>query len=216
MLQALLAERFKLAIHHDSKERPVYALVVGKGGVKMKEAPADPAPPAVVEKADAAPGEGPAPAADPGPQVKVQRNADGMSGTATVRGPDGNAKMSFSPAGMHMEMEKMTMATFAEMVGRFVDRPVVDMTDLKGNYQVGIDISTDDLKNVARKFGAAVPGPGPGAASGDAGALPSDAASEPSGSVFKSVQQLGLKLEQRKAPVDLIVVDHAEKMPTEN
>src|SRR5580658_6488641 len=39
MMQALLADRFKLTMHRDSKEFPVYALIVGKGGVKMKESP---------------------------------------------------------------------------------------------------------------------------------------------------------------------------------
>jgi len=215
MLQALLTERFKLAIHHDTKERSVYALVVGKGGSEMKESPPDPPAPAAAEKTDAVPGE-PAeatPAADANPQVKIQKSADGMSGTATVRGPEGNVKMSYGAAGMHMELEKMTMAKLAEAVSRFVDRPVVDMTELKGNYQVALDISLDDLKNVARKAGVAVPGAAP--ASGDAG-LPSDAATDSTGSVFKSVQQLGLKLEPRKTALDLIVVDHIEKMPTEN
>jgi uncharacterized protein (TIGR03435 family) len=212
MLQALLAERFKLAIHHDTKERAVYALVIGKGGSKLKEVPPDPpAPP--VEKSDGAPGDADAPAADATPQFKLQRGADGQSGTATVHGPDGDAKMSFGPNGMHIELAKMTMEKLAEMVARFVDRPVVDMTDLKGSYQVALDISTEDLKNVARKFGAAVPGTAP--AGGDAG-LPSDSASDPTGSVFTSVLQLGLKLDPRKAPLDLIVVDHIEKMPTEN
>jgi uncharacterized protein (TIGR03435 family) len=213
MLQVLLAERFKLAIHRDSKERSVYALVVGKGGVKMKESAADPPPPPAVEKADLAPGEAPAPAADTGPQIKDKRNADG-SGTATVHTPEGNAKISYGPSGMHMEMEKMSMDKLAESLTPFVDRPVVDKTELKGNFQVALDLTMDDLKNVGRKYGAAMQGPG--AASGDAGTLPSDAASEPSGSIFKSVQQLGLKLESRKAPVDLIVIDHLEKMPTEN
>ncbi|MGB7763331.1 MAG: TIGR03435 family protein [Bryobacteraceae bacterium] len=214
MLQALLADRFKLAIHHDTKERSVYALVVGKGGSKLKEPPADPPAPAAAEKPDGAPGDaGTAPAADAAPQFNVKRNSDG-SGTATVHGPDGNAKMSFGPNGMHMDLEKMTMEKLAEMLGRFVDRPVVDMTELKGSYQVGLDISMEDLKNVARKFGAAVPGVGP--ASGDAGSLPSDAASDPTGSVFSSVMQLGLKLEPRKAPLDLILIDHIEKTPTEN
>ena len=37
MLQNLLAERFKLAVHHETKELPIYALVVGKGGPKLKE-----------------------------------------------------------------------------------------------------------------------------------------------------------------------------------
>jgi len=91
---------------------------------------------------------------------------------------------------------------------------VVDLTELKGNFQVVLDLTMEDLKNVGRKFGAAIPGGG--AASSDAGGLPSDAASDPSGTIFKSVQQLGLKLEARKAPVDTIVIDHAEKMPTEN
>jgi uncharacterized protein (TIGR03435 family) len=214
MLQALLAERFKLAIHHDTKERPVYALVVGKGGSKLKESPADPPAPAAAEKSDPAPGEAAeaTPAADPSPQVKLHTNSDG-SGTATVHGPDGNAKMSFSTNGMHMEFEKMTMAKLAETVTPFLDRPVVDMTDLKGNYQVALDLAMEDLKNVARKVGVAVPGAAP--ASGDAG-LPSDAVSDPTGSVFKSVLQLGLKLEPRKTPLDLIVIDHVEKMPTEN
>ena len=213
MLQALLAERFKLAIHRDTKEHAVYALVVGKGGVKMKEAAAEAPPPAAPEKADMAPGEEPAPAADANPQFKMKRNADG-SGSATVHTPEGNSKISYSASGMHMEMEKMNMETLAGMLAPFVDRPVVDKTELKGSFQVVLDLTTDDLMNVARKAGAAMPGAG--AASGDAGTLPSDAASEPSGSIFKSVQQLGLKLESRKAPVETIVIDHLEKMPTEN
>ncbi len=215
MLQVLLAERFKLAIHHDTKERPVYALVVGKSGSKLKESAPDPPASPAAEKSDGAPGEpaGAAPAADASPQFKVQRNSDGSSGTATVHGPDGNAKMSFGPNGMHMEFEKMTMAKLAETLTPFVDRPVVDMTEMKGNYQLALDLAMEDLKNVARKFGAAVPGAAP--ASGDTG-LPSDAASDPTGSVFTSVLQLGLKLEPRKAPLDLIVIEHIEKMPTEN
>jgi len=212
MLQALLAERFKLAIRHDTKERSVYALVVGKGGSKMKETPADPPAPAV-EKVEAAPGEEPKPVADASPQVKMKTNADG-SGTATVHGPDGNAKVSYSMSGMHMEMDKLSMEKLAETLTPFLDRPVVDLTELKGNFQVVLDLTMEDLKNVGRKFGAAIPGGG--AASSDAGGLPSDAASDPSGTIFKSVQQLGLKLEARKAPVDTIVIDHAEKMPTEN
>jgi len=46
--------------------------------------------------------------------------------------------------------------------------------------------------------------------------VPSDAVSDPTGSVFRSVQELGLKPEPRKAPLDQIVVDHADKAPTEN
>ncbi len=115
---------------------------------------------------------------------------------------------------MHLEMEKITMAKLAEALSRFVDRPVVDKTELKGNYQVALDLTMADLMSAARSAGMAMPGAAP--VSGDAGKLPSDAASDPSGSIFKSVAQLGLKLEPRKAPVDRIVVDHIEKTPTEN
>jgi len=50
-----------------------------------------------------------------------------------------------------------------------------------------------------------------------AGGTPADAATEPSGgSIFQSVQQLGLKLEARKVPVDKVVIDQLERKPTEN
>jgi len=70
------------------------------------------------------------------------------------------------------------------------------------------------MRSLARTAGIAVPGRGAG---GDAARTPADAASDPPGSsVFAAVQQLGLKLEPRKAPIDFIVVDHLEKIPTEN
>jgi uncharacterized protein (TIGR03435 family) len=103
----------------------------------------------------------------------------------------------------------MTMAMLCEFASRFVDRPVVDMTELKGSYQVALDLSMDDLKNVAKAAGMAMPG-------GDAAKAAAEA-SDPSGSsIFQSVQQMGLKLEARKAPLDIIVIDHLEKAPTEN
>jgi bla regulator protein blaR1 len=41
MLQTLLAERFKLQVHHVQKNLPVYNLIVGKGGPKLRESAAD-------------------------------------------------------------------------------------------------------------------------------------------------------------------------------
>jgi uncharacterized protein (TIGR03435 family) len=78
-----------------------------------------------------------------------------------------------------------------------------------------------DMMNAARTAGIGVPGPGgPGGGPGDGrGGVPgaSPNASEPSGgTIFEAVQQLGLKLEARKSPVETIVVEHLEKMPTEN
>jgi uncharacterized protein (TIGR03435 family) len=116
---------------------------------------------------------------------------------------------------MHMATSKVTLAAFAEMLSRFVDRPVIDMTDLKGNYDVALDLSMDDMRNVAQKAGMAIPG-GP-AGGGASTASPADSAADPSASsIFNSVQALGLKLEPRKSAVDTIVVDRLEKSPTEN
>jgi uncharacterized protein (TIGR03435 family) len=200
MLQALLVERFKLQIHRDSKEQSVYGLIVGKGGPKLKPSPAD------------------APVAEDAPKVpsnQLSFNQDSKG--VMVKTGEGATRMSPGPGGtMHIETDKMSMEKFAEMLSGFVDRPVVDQTELKGNYQVALDISMDDLRNVARKAGMAVPmGGAPGGAAAAGGAAP--LASDPSGpTLFNAVQQLGLKLEPKKTPVETIVVDHLEKTPTEN
>lgn len=200
MLQALLAERFRLAIHRDTKNHSEYALVVAKGGIKMKEAPAEPeAPPA----ADGT-------AANNG-NAQLSFKADGK-GAASVSGPMGNVKVSPGPDGIHYEFGRMTMPAFADTLSQLTNLPVVDMTDLKGSYEVAFDIPMADLIKVAQAAGFAVPGAPPAA---DAGA---PVASDPSSgnAIFNNVQKLGLKLEPRKAPVEMIVVDHLEKSPTEN
>jgi uncharacterized protein (TIGR03435 family) len=74
----------------------------------------------------------------------------------------------------------------------------------------------DTLMAVARKAGMNMGAAGMPAGAGKPGS-PADAASDPSGStLFASVQQLGLKLDPRKLPYEYIVIDHADRMPTEN
>jgi uncharacterized protein (TIGR03435 family) len=220
MLQALLAERFKLAIHRDHKEHAVYALVVGKNGIKMKESEPDapvkpaaegePAPPPPKGSMVINTGEG---------QVTVNQSTDKK--TTTMSGPMGQMKMAMVDGQMRLEFAKMPMEKMAEMLSGMVDKPVVDMTELKGNYQVSLALSMEDMMVLARKNAAAagidLPMQGPrAAAAGADAAVPSAAASAPSSSVFAAVQQLGLKLDPRKAPVETIVIDHLEKAPTEN
>jgi len=206
MLQALLAERFKLTVHRESKEHAVYALVVGKNGPKLKESLPD---------ADA-PGSGGAPAAadNVNPQVRVSGRGENTS-VSISGGGIGTARMSMGPNGtMRLEAPKMNMAALADALSRFFDRPVVDLTELKGTYQVALDLSMEDLRNAARTMGMMGPGMGGGR---DGARPPTDAASDPGGlSIFAAVQQLGLKLEPRKVPIDLMVIDHLEKAPTEN
>jgi len=231
MLQALLKDRFKLEIHRDTKDHNVYALVQGKNGHKLKDA--EPDPPAAP-----AAGEAPAEGAPPPPKEEAPKDGKGApSGTMTVngekmsfkqtsngaiiRGGDaGTTKISMNNGMMHMEMAKVAMPQFAEMLTRFVDRPVTDETQLKGKYQVAIDISMADMMNVAKQAGMGGAMGGPPAAPGGSGGGPgpAESASDPGGSasIFTAVEQMGLKLTPRKGPVEMIVVDRLEKAPTDN
>jgi uncharacterized protein (TIGR03435 family) len=202
MLQALLAERFKLVIHKEKKEQNVYALIVAKGGIKMKES--EPLP--VVTPAEG----GPTVASSGSSEVSVKPTANG----AVTSDGETSQKMSMGQDGkMHLEISRAPMSKFVDGITALVDRPIVDMTELKGKYEITMDLSMQDLMAAARKMGAAVPG---NAGGGDSG-RPADAASDPgTGSIFNSIQALGLKLDPRKLPLDLIIVEKAEKLPTDN
>lgn len=203
MLQALLADRFKVVIHKEKKEQSVYALVQAKGGAKLKES--EPIP-------TLTPAEGGPTAASSGSnQVSVTANAKG----AVVSDGEGTQqKMTMGQDGkMHMDISGATISKLAEGLGPLLDRPVIDMTELKGRYDIALAIPIQELMAAAKKMGVPVPD-GPGG--GDAG-RPADAASDPSGSsLFQNLQAVGLKLEPRKLPFDIIVIDKAEKLPSDN
>ena len=154
MLQALLEERFKLIVRREAQEKSVLGLLIGSGGPKLMESP--PAAP-IDENAPLKPGERKLETPD-GP-VRVTQNADGSStinmgtrGTMTQR-MDMEAQM------LHLEASQVTMDAFAEMLSSFTrigggnGRQVVDMTGLKGNYQIAVDLSLADLIAMARAMG---------------------------------------------------------------
>jgi uncharacterized protein (TIGR03435 family) len=206
MLQALLAERFKLAIHRDKKDLPVYALIVGKNGPKLTPASSEPDAP-IPDSAGAM-----TLGSEKG-QMKIAQ--DGKGGAVMQGGGQaGTIKQSISDSGVHLELTKTSLAYMVDLLTSMVDRPVLDMTELKGNYQVTLDLPMEDLQLLARRNAAALgiqmPAPPPSA-------NPADAASTPGGSaVFTAMEKFGLKLDARKAPVETIVVDHLEKTPTDN
>ena len=233
MLQTLLAERFKLTLHHEKRDTPVYALVVGKGGPKLKEAPPDtPSAPVAADtpgatgsstsgpsdssasssSQPAAPAKGEMSFGSGDNKVTMKQSNGGMVINSKETGP--MRMMPGENGAWRLEGEKMTMEMLTAMLSQYLDRPVVDLTELEGKYQVALELSMDTLMAVARKAGVNMGMPGmPGGKS----TSPADAASDPTGSsLFTSVQQLGLKLDPRKLPYDYIVIDHAEKAPTEN
>ena len=232
MLQNLLKERFQLAVHREKKEMSVYSLVVAKNGPKMNESDdqSDPdvAPPAAADGSGAAAVPPPAPS-DPS---KLKMGKDGMPEfPAGARRPGIMMMAMMSPTGMRMKLNAMrqTMAQLADSLSNQVDRPVVDMTGLTQRYDFTLDFAPDQGAMMAKMPAGMMPPP-PGGAGAPGGAIggpvggpggdPVPHASLPetdAASLFAAIQaQLGLKLETRKAPADLVVIDHMEKTPSEN
>ena len=148
LLRTLLIERFKLETHRETRELPCYALVIAKGGVKLK--PSEP---------------------ETGKGSGMNSNSDDKGGELTATGTN---------------MERL-----AEWLSRFVDRPVLDMTGLTGRYDFGLKYSKESAKGET------------------------DSPTHPV--VTLAIQeQLGLRLEKRVAPIEVVVVDRAEKVPVEN
>ncbi len=220
MLQTLLEERFSLALHRSKAEHPVLGLVVAKGGPTLKESPETPK--AIDASTPLKQGE----MESDGPEGKV-RMTIGKDGNATVNmGAKGimSYKTDRATQTIHMEGSMITMSGFADMLTQFSQaggsggRQVVDMTGLKGIYQIAIQFSLSDLMQMAKAAGLNV-GPGAPGAPATANAGPADAASDPNGtasSVTAAVRALGLKLEPRRAVIEQLIVDHAEKTPKEN
>ena len=153
MLRPLLAERFHLAVHRETRELPVYGLLPAKGGPKFKE-----------------PGEG---------------------GEPSIR-PDGEGGLAFQ----NWSMEEL--ADWFSVLPS-LGRPVVDRTGLAGKFSFHAN-----LFNLAK---GTPPGELKTAMIG----------SEAGDNIRSSLpEQLGLKLEAQKAAIEMLIVDRADKVPTEN
>jgi uncharacterized protein (TIGR03435 family) len=117
---------------------------------------------------------------------------------------------------VRMTASKQPMSGLAEDLSRQLDLPVVDMTGLTGKYDFTLYFSPEGLAGMRLPGGLPpnAPPPGEGGPGTPMAGAP-DAQSSPN--LFTALQeQLGLKLEQRKGPVELLVIDHLEKAPIEN
>jgi uncharacterized protein (TIGR03435 family) len=215
MLRALLEQRFKLSAHKDTQDQKVLALVVSKSGAKLKPstAVAQPVDPDAPLKPNEMEMDGP-----DGP-MRITRKSDGSM--VFDLGKHGTLTQTIDTQNQSVRLDSnmVSMAGFAQTLSSILapmgGRQVVDQTGLTGNYEVAVEISFADLMAMARAQSDAPPPPPP-PSGGSTATVPT--ASDPGGgtSLFQSVKQLGLQLEDRKAPVDEVVVDHVEKMPTEN
>jgi uncharacterized protein (TIGR03435 family) len=188
MFEALLTERFQVKTHRDKKEFPIYALLVSKSGLKMKEA----APDSDADRVD-------------------PKEARGVASTAVANGLNVNYGhgSSYTFANNRFDAHKLTMFLFAGNLERFADRQIVDMTGLTGQYDFAFDVTPEDYRAMLMRSAVW------------AGVnLPPEAmrlldASSPA-ALGDALQQVGLRLEARKAPLDVLVIDDALKTPTAN
>ena len=133
MLVPLLQERFGLKFHHETRELPVYELVVAKGGVKMEAAKPDPP-----KQQDPGPGSGPGSGAGPG------------------AGPS-RGRMLMNGRG-HLESTGTGMKMLASTLSRQLGRTVIDETGLTGNYDYKLDWTPDDATPAMAKADSAASG----------------------------------------------------------
>ena len=112
---------------------------------------------------------------------------------------------------MRMVANHQPIGGLTEMLGNQLGFPVVDATGLTAKYDFNLDFAPDGLNGPMAVMHAPPEG-------GSAGGAPMATAPDVGGpTIFAAVQeQLGLKLEQKKGPVDLLVIDRLEKVPTEN
>jgi uncharacterized protein (TIGR03435 family) len=182
MMRRLLAERFKLTVHNETKDSPIYALILarsdGKLGPQLKKSETDCA--AVLA---AARGRGPG-AMPPPPGAPGGRGDNIPCG---IRIGPGALAMGGSP-----------LANFAASLGTFAGRIVLDRTGLTGAYDINLTWTPDQMPRPAGD------GPPPQI---------NGVAIDPNGpSLFTAVQeQLGLKLDSQRGPVETMVIDRAEK-----
>ena len=154
MMQGLLAERLKLAVHHEKREMPFLALVVAKNGPKLL------------------------PAKEGGDAPRL--------GAGRIIHP------------------RLPMSLLGTLLSRFERQIVIDLTGLTGSFAVDLQWTPDAVRDRAPQYGA------PLLINGQTVDLNGP-------SVYTALQeQLGLRLESRKGPVDALVVDHAERVPADN
>jgi uncharacterized protein (TIGR03435 family) len=184
-LQALLKDRFKLTVHKETRELSIYALVLarrdGRLGPRLRPTTVDCV--AILAALFPLPGRGNAPAPPP--------PSPHPSDKAPVCGSTGGPGRLIS--------QGMTMARLALNLSGRVDRVVVDRTGLAADFDLDLEWMPDQFE------GSGPLGPLPGTQP----PTPSDSSGP---SLYTAVQeQLGLKLESTKGPVDVLIVDHVEQ-----
>jgi uncharacterized protein (TIGR03435 family) len=196
MVQSMLEDRFQLKAHMETRELPVYDLVVGKDGSKIK-ASADQTPQALSAGGPPQPC-GPAPAPPSGQPPTPPLNPSSPNFVM----PRGGMMVMSNPTGITTQGTAVPLATLINTLQQTVGRPVIDKTDLKGLFDYKLQFSHEGL----------AAGPSSASAAVSAGTT---TAPDPIPSIFTAIQDLGLRLESSKGPLQVLVIDSVQK-PKEN
>jgi uncharacterized protein (TIGR03435 family) len=176
MIQALLADRFQLAMHRETKDLPIYALVLARKDGKLGPKPVE------SKKGGCTAFDPLRPPAPPEPGKPDALNC---------------GQQMMSPRSLRAV--SAPLANIIPMLARMLGRTIVDKTGLTGNYDVSLEWTPDESQS------AMLPPD-----------VPKPVADGSGPSIFTALQeQLGLKLESQKGPVEILVIDRAEK-PSEN
>ena len=122
MMQSLLADRFKLVVHHETRQLPLYALVFSKAGKTGPQLIPHSDDAKCIQSADGLP------VAQPGPGQTMPAYCGGFS---LVR----------RPGGMRDAGNKVTLDMLIGLLGNYVDRPVVDRTGLSGTFDLTLEFT---------------------------------------------------------------------------
>jgi uncharacterized protein (TIGR03435 family) len=196
MVQSMLEDRFQLRAHYEKRDLPVYDLVVAKGGPKMKMSQ-DQTPPVLPAELTTLPPCAPPPAdksavapvinsrAIPRGILLVMKNASDVTMTGTA----------------------VPIADLVQMLQGQAGRLVVDRTGMKELFDIKLQFSNRFPSSTAAEARNSSTHPG--------GAQPAVTESDVPGLFTVIEEQLGLRLESAKAPLDVLMIDSVQR-PTEN
>jgi uncharacterized protein (TIGR03435 family) len=171
MLQNLLADRFKFTAHRETRNVPLYELLLIKKGPTLKDPLAE--------------------TPDAGEQQITKTEKDGFM--RPPAGASGDVEIP-GKGSLRMIVGSETITELAATLSLYSNRPVVDKSGLTGKYDYNLEFAPDlGFRN--QQGGASDPAPDVIAAVRD---------------------QLGLKMDPKIGPIEMLVIDHAERIPTEN
>jgi uncharacterized protein (TIGR03435 family) len=180
MLQGLLAERFALKFHKETRDLPAYDLTIAKGGPKLQAVDVSKLP-------------------EHSTPPKVLPGGRGVEPAPVSTMPAGSMMILFGESPTRMVRGNLTVEKLANYLTTALGRPVSDRTGLNGVYAIDLSYRPDEAASADPPNGAAAD------------------ARVPLASIFEALpESLGLKLEAKKSPAVLIVVDSASKVPTAN